>query len=109
MRTVPEPQSIPEVLADLKDLTVIYARQETIEPLRSLGRFFKLGGIGVLLVGIGVVELTLFVLRVLQTETGTALTGSWSWVPYLVAILFVALVAGVFVYLIVRHPKEAGR
>ena len=34
------------------------------------------------------------VLRALQTETGTALTGVWDWVPYAGALVFCAIAAG---------------
>jgi hypothetical protein len=105
----PQPKTIPEVIVDLKDMTVTYARQETVEPLKGLVNFFKFGFAGSVLVALGTIELTLFILRVLETETGTALTGNWSWVPYAVALLFDALVTGLFILFIKSKEKEEVR
>lgn len=73
-------------VADIKDLLVGYARQETVDPLKGLGRFVGYGVAAMLLVGIGSIELAIALLRALQTETGSPLTGHWSWVPYLVTV-----------------------
>lgn len=72
---------------DLKDLLVRYAKQETVDPIKGLGRFVGYGIGAMLLIGIGAIELTIALLRLLQTETGSPLTGNWSWVPYLVTLL----------------------
>lgn len=88
---------IPGALSDLKDLAVSYAKQETIDPLRGLGRFVGLGVAGSLLLGVGVSLLGLAGLRALQTETGSTFTGNWSWAPYVFAfvlLLGLAAVAG---------------
>lgn len=84
---------IPGVLSDLKDLAVAYAKQETIDPLRGLGRFVGLGVAGSLLLGVGVSLLGLAGLRALQTETGTTFTGNWSWAPYLIAVVLLLALA----------------
>jgi len=73
--------------ADVKDLLVGYAKQETVDPIKGLGRFVGYGLGAMLLIGIGAIELTIALLRLLQTETGTPLTGNWSWVPYLITLL----------------------
>jgi len=44
------------------------------------------------------------VLRLLQTETGTALKGDWSWVPYAVVIVLGLMVIGVAVWRITAGP-----
>ena len=74
-----------------------YARQETIQPLKGLGRFLAFGVAGSVLVGIGVTLLFLAGLRALQTETGETFTGNWSWAPYLIVTVAAALVAGLAV------------
>jgi len=79
--------------ADIKDLLVAYAKQETVDPLKGLGRFVGYGAAAMLLIGIGAIELTIALLRLLQTETGSPLTGNWSWVPYLVTLLVASGVA----------------
>jgi hypothetical protein len=93
---VPETQAKPigEVVNELWELTKGYAKQETVEPLKGVGRYLAYGVAGSLLLGIGVVLLMLSGLRALQTETGTALTGNWSWVPYLIVLIGGAALIG---------------
>jgi hypothetical protein len=79
-------RSIPQVATELWELATEYAKQETIEPLKGLGRFIAFGVAGSLALGVGVILLLLGGLRALQTETSTTFTGSWSWAPYLIAV-----------------------
>jgi hypothetical protein len=94
---VPEPQSksIAEVSSELWALTKDYAKQETIDPLKGVGRYLTFGVPGVVLIGFGTVLLMLSALRALQTQTGSTFHGSLSWLPYIivlvVAVGFVAL------------------
>ena len=74
-----------ETFDDLVDLFRRYVRQETVEPLRSLGRYILFGAAGSVLVGVGMVLLAVGALRGLQVWG--ELDGRWSWVPYLVAAL----------------------
>jgi hypothetical protein len=46
------------------------------------------------------------VLRLLQDETGTALTGNWSWVPYAVALVLGVIVIAVAIWRILAGPAE---
>ena len=89
-----EPKSMPEVATELWGLTKDYARQETIDPLKGVGRYLAYGGIGALLGSIGVILLMLAGLRALQTETGSTFTGNLSWLPYLIVIVVAGAVAG---------------
>ncbi|MBI2168573.1 MAG: hypothetical protein HYU28_03605 [Actinobacteria bacterium] len=90
-RTGSDP-SLPTLIAELWELIKTYVRQETVDPIRGVGRFVIFGVAGALLVGTGAVLLAVGVLRLLQTETDTTFTGNWSWAPY--GIVVVALVAG---------------
>lgn len=81
-----EPKSIPEVATDLFEMAKAYAKQETIDPLKGLGRFLSYGVGGAILLGVGSVLLLLAALRAMQTETSTAFTGNLSWAPYLIAV-----------------------
>ena len=81
-RPTKEAKSLPEIATELWELTVAYAKQETIDPLKGLGRFVGAGIGGAIFLGIGVSLLMLSGLRALQTETGTTFTGNWSWAPY---------------------------
>jgi hypothetical protein len=88
----PSRPSLPQLVIELKDLIVAYLRQETVVPLKQLGRYLAFGIAGSLLMGVGVLLLALGGLRLLQTETGDTFADDWSWVPYL--IVFAALVIG---------------
>jgi len=76
----------------LIDLTVTYAKQETIDPLRSLGRRVGLGVLGSALASVGLLFLLVGVLRLVPVEL--ELRGLWSWVPYLAALFVAGAVAG---------------
>jgi hypothetical protein len=89
---------------DAFQLTVDYLKQETIEPLRGLGRFLYMGIAGSFFLAGGILLILVGVLRLLQTETGTALTGDWSWVPYAVVIVLGVMVIGVAVWRITAGP-----
>jgi hypothetical protein len=79
---------------DAFQLTVDYLKQEVVEPLRGLGRFLYMGIAGSFFLAFGLLLILLGVLRLLQTETGSALDGDWSWVPYAaVVVLGVAVIA----------------
>jgi hypothetical protein len=78
---------------DVWQLVVAYAKQETVEPLKGLGRWIGAGAGGSLLIATGVSLLLLAALRALQTETGTSFTGNLSWIPYLIVLVGAAAVA----------------
>ena len=79
---------------DAFQLTVDYLKQEVVEPLRGLGRFLYMGIAGSFFLAFGLLLILLGVLRLLQTETGSALTGDWSWVPYAVTVAALRIQAG---------------
>jgi len=85
-------------------MTLAYAKQETVEPLRGLGRFIGFGVAAVLLASAGIILVTLGVLRVLQVHSDGRLDGNWNWVPYLVAL--VAL--GILIAIAVNRIKAKG-
>jgi hypothetical protein len=86
---VPEPQSksIAEISSELWALTKDYAKQETIDPLKGVGRYLTFGVPGAVLIGFGVVMLMLSALRALQTQTGSTFHGSLSWLPYVIVLV----------------------
>ena len=59
----------------------------------------------------GILLILLGVLRLLQTETGTALNGDWSWVPYAVVVVLGIAVIAVAAWRITAGtgPAEAAR
>ena len=80
-------------LGEMFDLVKAYAKQETLDPLKGAGRWLGLGLAGSFLIIIGSLELILALLRALQTETGSALTGNLSWLPYVITLGAAGIVA----------------
>jgi hypothetical protein len=91
---------------DAVKLTIDYVKQETLDPLKGLGRFLAWGLGGSFAIAIGVLLLLIGILRLLQDETGSALTGNWSWVPYFVVAFVGLAVAGVAAWRITKGPAE---
>ena len=86
----PAPSGPIAQATELKDLVVAYAKQETITPLRSLGRYLGFGVAGSLLVFLGAFFLGLGVLRLLQSLSPFAGSSWASALPYVVAIVALA-------------------
>jgi hypothetical protein len=98
-----EMKNIPQVATELWELSVAYAKQETVDPLRGLGRFLGYGFGGALLFALGSLLLAVSGLRALQTQTGSTFTGSLSWVPYLIVSAGVALFAALLIWRVVKR------
>jgi hypothetical protein len=96
-------KSIPQVASELWELSVAYAKQETVDPLKGLGRFLAYGVGGAILFGLGSVLLLLSALRALQTETDTAFTGSLSFIPYLIVLAAALVLVGLVVWRVVKR------
>lgn len=93
-------------------LVIDYVKQETLDPLKGLGRFIVFGVAGSVALAIGLVILSVAFLRFLQTETGTAFSGNLSWVPYLICTVAVVLVAAIAVKAVSRgqgRPADAAK
>ena len=84
------------------NLIVAYVKQETLDPVKGLGRYVLFGVAGSVALSIGLVILAVGVLRLLQTETGSTFTGNLSWIPYLIIAVMVVLVAFVAVKAVSR-------
>ncbi len=81
-------------LNELLALVVAYAKQETVVPIKNLGRFVAWGVAGAVLIATGGALLTLTALRAVQAETGGHLRGNLTWVPYMGGALVAAIGAG---------------
>ncbi len=90
---------------EMQRLLVDYAKQETVEPLKTLGRYLGLGIAGALVMFMGVFFVGLATLRLLQSLEAFE-GGSWmSTLPYLVAIVVLAL-AIVLIYLSLSRARR---
>jgi hypothetical protein len=100
------PKGLRRAGDDAFKLTVDYLKQEALEPLKGLGRFVAWGLAGSFAIAVGILLLLVGILRLLQDETGTALTGDWSWVPYFAVSLLGLGVAGIAVWRITAGPAR---
>jgi hypothetical protein len=82
-------KSFQETFKELWELLKGYARQETVEPLKNLGRRIGLGIAGSLLFALGWFLVTLGTMRLLQTHTLPGV-GDWfmvhDWAIYGIAL-----------------------
>lgn len=95
-------------VSDIWELVRAYAKQETIDPLKSIGRFLAWGIPGAVLTSLGLLFGALALLRALQAETGAHLTGSWTWVPYLATFVVAILLAALFAWAVTRPFRKDG-
>lgn len=100
--------SLPNTVSELFELVKVYARQETVGPLRGAGRSFAFGIGGSIVLSIGLVLLALAALRALQTETGSAFDGNWSFAPYLLTLVVVATAIAVTLFIALRRADGDG-
>ncbi len=78
---------------EIRDLFIKYVKEETVQPLKEMGRFVLFGALGSVFVGFGAAMLLLGALRFLQ-EQFPVLDGSLSWLPYLIIAVVAAAVMG---------------
>jgi hypothetical protein len=100
----PEEKGTGEVVADLVDLLKNYARQETVDPLKSLGRFVGFGAGAAVCWGIAGTLIAVGALRVVQVETRDLFDGNWTWVPYIAALVLSGVGAVFSLKLIKKRP-----
>lgn len=90
---------------DTTTLVRDYLVQETIDPLRTLGRWVAFGTLGSFFVAMGTLMLLVALLRLLQEETG-AFDGNLSWIPYLIVTVIAVVVIGLTALRIVTGPAK---
>jgi hypothetical protein len=88
---------------DAISLVIAYLKQETLDPLKQMGRFVAFGIVGSVAIALGTGMLLLAALRVLQTETG-AFHGNLSWLPYLIVAVLALAVIGLAAWRITAGP-----
>jgi hypothetical protein len=102
---MPEGRGPTSELSELISLLILYVKQQTLGPLKSVGRSLLFGTAAALMLGIGAVLLLTGLLRALQTETGTLFAGEWSWAPYLLTVVAALLGFGLLAAILLRAPK----
>ena len=97
------------IKADLQALRITleaYAKQETLEPLKGLGRYLVFGMAGACLSAIGVGFLLMALLRGLQQQN-SLFGGRMSFVPYLIAALAGSAVLLISLKMMSREKKRS--
>lgn len=97
--------TIQRDLDEIKQLALRYIKEETIQPLKDLGRFIAWGALGSLLVGFGYLFLLFGALRFLQ-EQFKVLDGTLSWIPYLIVVVLAAIIVGLTIWRIVSGTAK---
>lgn len=101
-------KSLPTLARELWAMVLAYVKQETLVPIKGLGRFIAVGLAGSLTLGVGVVLLCLALLRALQTET-TTFAGNWSWAPYAITLVVSACVSVLAARAITSQKRRAAK
>ncbi len=83
-----------EQIAETVQMVKDYARQETLDPVKTAGKWIGFGLLGAVLIGLGTAFLTLGLLRLVQTEWPSTFDGRWTrMLPYLFALVLCVIVA----------------
>ncbi|HSH58901.1 MAG TPA: hypothetical protein VK988_04515 [Acidimicrobiales bacterium] len=101
-------KSLPTLASELWAMVLAYLKQETVVPIKGLGRFIAVGLVGSFTLGVGLLLLSLALLRALQTET-TTFSGNWSWAPYAITLVASALVAVLAARAVTSQRRRATR
>ena len=83
-------------LQEVRDLFVRYFKEQTVQPLKDLGRFVAFGALGSIFVAFGIVMGLLGVLRMLQALF-PVLDGSLSFIPYVIVVVLALLIGAIVV------------
>jgi hypothetical protein len=102
-------KSVSTLLNEFVSLVVAYAREQTVDPIRSLGRYVMFGLAGAFLIAIGGGLATLATVRLIQAETGNHLRGSLTWAPYTGGFIVAGVGAGWAAYRIRRGLVKVGQ
>ncbi len=89
-RKVARGASMQRDFQEIRTLFFRYLKEETLDPLKQLGRFVLFGILGSIFVALGAVLLLFGALRFLQDQF-RVLDGSLSWLPYVVVAVLAAL------------------
>jgi hypothetical protein len=93
-------------IGDVIDLVKTYVRQETVGPLKGLGRKVGVGIAGSLLIGMGLFFLALGLLRLIQHKIPRLASGSWSWASYAIVVAFCLIVTYIAITRIKKTERE---
>ncbi len=91
---------------ELQQMLVTYAKQETVEPLKTLGGYLGKGIAGAVFVFLGIMFTGFGTLRFFQSEVDSFRGGGWgSLAPYGITLGVLAVMIGVLVLSLLRAKK----
>ena len=82
-------------LNEVIDYVRAYATQETVGPLKGVGRWLGFGAGAAFAMGLGLMIVLLGVLRLIQTEFDRLATGSLSWAAYAVTLVLTIILLAI--------------
>ncbi len=97
---------------ELASMAITYAKQETVAPLKGLGRYAAFGFASAICFATGLFLLALGALRGIQAATGAidnkrgGFDGSLTWIPYLLGVLVCVLLL-VFIGLAAKRAAKS--
>jgi hypothetical protein len=94
---------------ELVDLVIAYAKQETLEPLKGLGKNAIKGIGGAMLLGIGGVFCSIGALRAMQSETDWFEEHNLTYLPYGATMLILGVLAAIGWFGLGPGKKDAGK
>lgn len=98
-------QSPSEQFADTVQMVKAYAKQETLDPVKTAGKWIAFGLVGAVCIGLATALLTLGLVRMVQTEWPGTFGGRWtSLLPYLFGFVLCLVVAGLALMRINKDP-----
>ncbi|HVC14085.1 MAG TPA: hypothetical protein VND62_04415 [Acidimicrobiales bacterium] len=89
---------------DALQLVIDYVKQETLTPLKGLGRYLVVGILGSIALCGGLVLLLVALLRALQEETGGFFKGTMTWAPYVIVGGAAVIAMGLAAWRIAKGP-----
>ncbi len=94
-----ESQGLPQMGQEVAQMVIDYAKQETVEPIKGLGRYLGFGLAGATLIGFGMIFMAVGLLRLLQFEISWFARSGWqSTFPYFIVAVGLLAVMGAAAY-----------
>ncbi|MDA8399117.1 MAG: hypothetical protein M0008_03570 [Actinomycetota bacterium] len=94
-----------ELLDDILHTILAYVKQETIGKLSGLWKLAVARIVAAGCLALGSVLVVIAAIRALQTETGSALSGSLSWLPYVIGALIAMIGTAALSWTALRNPQ----
>lgn len=95
-------QALARDVDDIRTTALRYVREETVDPVKALGRYAGFGCLGSLLIGLGGILLLVGSLRGLAH----VFHGSLSWIPYLLVTFLASAVIAVTIRTVAAGPAR---